>query len=177
MPDIPIHELVARIRAAPGCTVAEPIGRRDLRLPAVHPGHVLPDDLREFYEVCGGLTFFKQSPYTTILVPPMEVVVATPILEPGAYPDQFTSSLDDISWSWYLIARDENLDYLTIDLGEDRVGRCYDSALGCHANPGYCAIVAFSFTELVSRIYEDQGEHWLPRLPALGDAYQGIGSQ
>lgn len=177
MSDIPMHELVACIRATPGCTVAEPIGRRDLRLPAVHPGHILPDDLREFYEVCGGLTLFKQSPYTTILVPPMEVVVATPFLEPGVYPDQFTSSLDDISWSWYLIARDENRDYLTIDLGEDRVGRCYDSSLGCHANPGYCAIVAFSFTELVSRIYEDQGEHWLPRLPALGDAYQGMRSQ
>jgi hypothetical protein len=37
--------------------------------------------------------------------------------------------------------------------------------------------VAFSFAELVKRLYENQGDHWLPRLLALGDAYQGIDFQ
>lgn len=166
--------LVARIQATPGCTVADPIERPDLHLPALHQGHVLPDDLREFYEVCSGLTLFERSPCTMIIVLPMEVILANLVLTPGLRPDQLTSSLDDISWSWYLIAREENREYLTTDPSEERLGRCYDSFLGCHASPGYCAIVAFSFTELLTRLYEDQGERWLPDILSQGDAYDGI---
>jgi len=55
-----IRELVARIRATSGCMVADPIERPDLSLPALHQGHVLPHDVREFYEVCSGLTLFQR---------------------------------------------------------------------------------------------------------------------
>jgi len=49
-----VRELVARIAATPDCTVTAPFQRPDLHLPALNLGHVLPEDLREFYDVCGG---------------------------------------------------------------------------------------------------------------------------
>ncbi len=169
-----IHELVARIGVTPDCTVSAPIKRADLHLPALHEGHVLPDDLREFYEVCGGLSLFERSTSPMIIVPPVEVVLANPILFPGLSPEKLASSLDDISWSWYLIARNHSREYLTIDLSKERVGRCYDSFIGCHANPGSSTIVAFSFTELLIHLYEDKGQNWLSDVISLGDAYDGI---
>jgi hypothetical protein len=54
-----IRNVVARIAAKPDCTVTAPFKRADLYLPALHEGHVLPDDLREFYELCSGLTLFE----------------------------------------------------------------------------------------------------------------------
>ncbi len=169
-----IRELVARIQATPDCTVADPISRADLHLPALHPGHVLPDDLREFCDVCGGLTLFERSPYPMIVVPPPEVMLANAILFSGLMPEEQLASLEDISWTWYLIARDEKRRYLTIDLSPERLGRCYDSSPGNHAHPGSSTIVAFSFTELLTHLYEDQGLHLFPKVVSLGDAYDGI---
>jgi len=169
-----LRELVARIRATPDCTVVDPISRLDLHYPALHQGHILPDDLREFYDLCGGLTLFENSGSPLVIVPPMEVILANPILFPGLPPDQLTSSLEDISWTWYLIARNLNGgEYLTLDLSPERLGRCYDSFLGSHANPGSATIVAFSFTELLTRLYENKGQTWLAHVVSLGDAYDG----
>ncbi len=168
-----VHELVARIAATPDCRVTTPFKRSDLHLPALHEGHVLPDDLLEFYEMCGGLSLFERSPCSMIIVPPTEVVLANIVLFPGLRPEQLTSSFDDISWTWYLIAQNDSGEYLTIDLSKERAGRCYNSFMGYHANPGSSTIVAFSFTELLTRLYEDKGEHWLPNVISLGDAYDG----
>lgn len=61
----------------------------------------------------------------------------------------------DISSNWYIIGRDMNKEYITIDLNPLRLGRCYDSYWENHGVPGNCAIIATTFTELIT----------------LGDAY------
>ena len=149
-----VRELVSRIAATPDCTVTAPLKRSDLHLPALHEGHVLPDDLREFYDICGGLILFERSPYPMMVVPPPEVVLANAVFFSALMPEEQIASLEDISWTWYLIARDEKRHYLTIDLSPAPVGRCYDSSPRHHAPPGSSTIVALSFTELLTRLYD-----------------------
>ena len=168
-----IRELVARIRATPDCTVVDPIKRSDLHYPTLHQGHVFPNDLREFYDICGGVSLFERSPSPMAIVPPMGVLLANAVLFYGMTLEQLVSTLDDISWTWYLIASNDSGEYLTIDLHQQRLGRCYNSFIGYHANPGYSTIVAFSFTELLTRLYENKGQTWLPNVISLGDAYDG----
>src|SRR5258706_12108214 len=127
-----VRELVARIAATPDCRVTTPFKRSDLQLPALHEGHVLPDDLREFYEMCGGLSLYKRSPCSMIIVPPTEVVLANIVLFPGLRPEQLTSSFDDISWAWYLLAQNDIGEYLSVDLIPERLGRFSYSFLRSH---------------------------------------------
>jgi hypothetical protein len=81
---------------------------------------------------------------------------------------------DDISASWHLIVDDTNGEYLTIDLSENRVGRCYDSFFDRHGVRGSCPIIATSFSELLQRLIENRGQHWYwlqEGFESLGDAY------
>src|SRR2546422_2738610 len=142
-----IQQLIAKIRNTPDCTINAPMG-----LPIVNEPHVLPDDLCSFYEACGGLSLFEKSEYPVFIVSPKEVVLANPIIV-GELCE------DDISSSWYIIAKDGNGEYLTIDLSKERLGRCYDSFFDRHGVPGSCPIIALSFTDLLARLYENKGQY------------------
>jgi hypothetical protein len=130
-----LSELIEQIRMTPDCSVSDPAG-----LPLISEGHVLPDDLREFYELCGGLSLFENAEdYRIAIVLPEQVVLANPLIVGDV------SGYDDISLSWYIIAQDDNNEYLTIDLSKERLGRCYDSFYEIHAVRGSCPIIATSF--------------------------------
>ena len=127
----------------------------------------LPNDLKVFYENCGGVCFFTDSAYGFTIVSPEEMVLANPII---------VGELcgEDISSEWYIIGKDTENNYITIDLAKERLGRCYDSFWDRHGVVGECAIVAQTFTELVSQLYSNQGKSlfWLDDdFNYLGDAY------
>jgi hypothetical protein len=167
-----VQELLERIRSTPDCEVYTPTG-----LPVTLDGHVLPEDLREFYQLCGGVSLYRTLPKRIGILPAERVVLANPFLWPSITPEQAATSADDISWSWYVIAHDYGGNYLTIDLSRERLGRCYDSFFDRHAMPGYCPIIARSFTELLTRLLDNQqsSPYWeLPDFVSLGDAYDGI---
>jgi hypothetical protein len=70
-----------------------------------------------------------------------------------------------------------NGDYLTIDLNQERLGRCYDSFYDRHGIVGSYPTIAKSFTELLEQLFNNKGEllYWLNKdFPSLGDAYDAI---
>lgn len=157
-----IDELVERIRTTPSCRLL-----RSSELPRISAPCVLPADLRAFYELAGGADLYKGTDYPAIIVEPGEVVPANPLII-GEQVD------DDISSFWHIIASDGAGEYLTIDLQPDRVGRCYDSFSDRHGVAGSCPIIAQSFTDLLDRLLDNQGQHWYwlrPSFVSLGDAY------
>lgn len=162
--DVPaIDALIDAMAADPGCKVMPPAG-----LPVVEPSHRLPADMARFYERCGGATISRGGGWEWQLLPPSQVVLANPLLvgERCEY---------DRSSEWFVVVGDSNGDYITIDLDPGRLGRCYDSYMGCHANRGGCSIVARSFTDLVGRLLADRDgcqPYWSrPGFESLGDAY------
>lgn len=132
--------------------------------------HELPLDVLQFYSLCGGVDLFSDADYPYTIVSPGELVRANPIIIQNFWQDWE----DDISAGWYIIASDPDSQYLTIDLNPQRLGRCYDSFIGRHAVPGNCPIIAISFTDLLNRLIESEGQYpyWLASaFASLGDAY------
>jgi antitoxin YokJ len=136
-------------------------------LPDVGAGHQLPDDLRAFYGACGGVDLFTGSLYPISLLPPRQLVPANPVIIGEQYED-------DISASWYLVARSDQNEHVTIDLDPNRLGRCYDSFPEVHGIAGSCPVVATSFTDLFARLLAAEGGRWYwveDGFEDLGDAY------
>lgn len=80
----------------------------------------------------------------------------------------------DISHDWYMIDRDPDQQYLTIDLNPQRVGRCYDGFIGRHAVALECQIIATTFADLLTRLVNNKGDYpyWLQdTFEPLGLAY------
>lgn len=82
---------------------------------------------------------------------------------------------DDISDTWYVVARGGSGEALTIDCHSGtRNGRCHDSFWDRHGVAGSCPIIACSFTELVEQLMRAQGRRWFWLEGAAGtyaDAY------
>ena len=163
--EMDILNMLDKIRNTQGCIVYSPCG-----LPSLSEGVDLPNDLKVFYENCGGVSFFTDSAYGFRIVSPEEMVLANPIIV-GELCEE------DISSGWYIIGKDIENNYITIDLAKERLGRCYDSFWDRHGVAGECAIVAQTFTELISQLYSNQGKSlfWLDDdFNSLGDAYDEV---
>jgi hypothetical protein len=158
-----LEELLSMIRNDPNCAVFPPQG-----IPVVSPPHILPEDVREFYEYAGGAYLFDKSDYPIQIVGPDEFTLAAPVIafcEPNP---------NDISANWYIIARGPSAQYLTIDLSAERLGLCYDSYWDSFANPGDTPIIALSFNELLKKLYLNGGRYWYwlkDDFDKYGDAY------
>lgn len=156
-----VVQLVEQIRLD-GCMVYPANGQ-----PSVESDHGVPDDVRVFYELCGGIMLYPQAEYPIEVVPPERCVLANPVIV-GELCDY------DITSTWYIIARDRNNEVLTIDFSFERLGRCYDSFSDRHGVRGSCPIIATSLTDLLRRMLDNRGgyPYWLsPTFSALGDAY------
>ena len=97
-------------------------------------GNRIPER-KVFYELCGGIRFFKGSKFEFIVVPPNEVILANPVII-GELCEE------DISSKWYIICKDLEENYITFDSSVERNGRCYDSFWDRHGVVGECAVVA-----------------------------------
>lgn len=157
-----IVEIIERIRNTKDCIVYEPCG-----LPILNHDIKLPDDLKLFYENCGGVSFFVNHTYNFTIVSPQDLVLANPIIV-GELCE------DDISSKWYIICKDIENNYITIDLAKERIGKCYDSYWDRHGVVGECSIIAKNFTELLMQLLNNQGTslYWLDDdFEYIGDAY------
>lgn len=160
-----ILKLIDKSRNTADCIVYNPCG-----LPVLDKDVELPDDLKIFYENCGGISFFTNREYGFTIVGPEEMVLANPVII-GELCEE------DISSQWYILCKDNNNNYITIDLAKERVGRCYDSFWDRHGVVGECTIVARSFLELLAQLYNNGGKSlfWLDDdFIYIGDAYDGI---
>jgi len=161
-----LHELVAGLREDPTCVFAHPVGETG------STSLTLPDDLRQFYEICGGLVLFVDANFVWRIVGPHELV-PTNLEVIGEQVE------DDITSTWFVIARQPGASsaLISIDLGPKRLGWCYDSDFGVHGLVGDCAILAYSFTELLEQLIDSRGQElfWTgPQFVSKGDAYDAI---
>lgn len=159
-----INKMILELKKSNNFQVKDPCG-----FPTLNNGHILPDDLREFYTICGGLIcYIECGGFPVEILSPINVKQANPLLLGKAYEQ-------DISSSWYLIADAEDGNYISIDCNSTRLGRCYESFEYSHAVAGKCPIVAFSFTELLNNIFSYKGGYFFwkdnPGFTVQGDAY------
>jgi hypothetical protein len=143
-----INELVDDIRRTEGCVVQPPRG-----VPSVRPGEALGRELEEFYRTCGGLSLFAASEYGVEIAGPESFSRANLEIVGREVPDDLTDS-------WYVLARAASGERLTIDCHPARVGRCHDSFWDSHGVRGSCPIIALSLAELLSRLLAARGKHW-----------------
>lgn len=133
-------------------------------------GRRLPDDVVAFYTECGGADLFLGKDFELRICTPGELVPSNPEIMGEQVPDDITSS-------WYIVARGGSGEYISIDLHPDRLGLCYDSFHEVHGVAGSCPVVATSFTDLLRRLLAADGGHWYwlePGWVSLGDAYAGV---
>ncbi|RQW12261.1 SMI1/KNR4 family protein [Paenibacillus rhizophilus] len=111
--------------------------------------------MMEFYRLCGGGTLFFNSTRPIEILKPSEVIPANlVILGEEAYEELLLKEENDISMKWYVVARYDETEYVTIDFDQDRCGRCYDSFHETHAVAGSCEIIALTFSEFLSNLLE-----------------------
>src|SRR5258708_4249625 len=135
-----VNELIERARATLDCVVYPVAGS-----PSLPQGIELPPDLSDFYQACGGIDLFQSSGY------PISVATSG-LLTPSNLAVIGETGLDDRSDQWFTIAVTQDREYLSIDLDPARSGRCYDSFHEIHGLVGESAVIATSFTDLLSRL-------------------------
>jgi antitoxin YokJ len=159
---VTVDELIERAFRSSRCVVHPPAGA-----PSVPAGLRVPDDLGAFYEQCGGAHLFLDGDYGMLLLPPAEVLESNVVIVGQQYPD-------DLSSSWFAVARSVDREYLSIDLSVERNGRIYDSFYEIHAVVGSSTVIANSFTELFTMLMDADGDRWpwlVEGFVSLGDAY------
>ncbi len=137
--------------------------------PKIKEGHILPDDVKEFYGICGGIEcYINDGGFPINILSPNKFTQANKLLLGNEYED-------DISSSWYVIVDAEDGNYISIDCNCRRLGKCYESFEYSHASVGNCPVIALSFTELLSNIFEYKDDYFFwkdnPNFIAHGDAY------
>jgi hypothetical protein len=70
-----VVSLVETVRSATDCDVHEPAGS-----PVLEWGLSLPDDLRRFYKVCGGIELYRSGKHPIEVVSPSRFLRANPII-------------------------------------------------------------------------------------------------
>ncbi|WP_347253135.1 SMI1/KNR4 family protein [Leminorella grimontii] len=158
-----IDLLLDMITSDNSCVAYPPIGR----LPELS-GRMLkiPDDVSYFYSKCNGVELFIHgNRMVSFSILPQDEILQSNMTIVGEPCE------DDISSSWYLIGKTDNNDYLSIDLSLERNGRCYDSNYEIHGVAGSCPIIALSFTELLTELYNSGGNDLYWKNKSYGDAY------
>jgi hypothetical protein len=122
--------------------------------------------MRAFYEACGGLDLYADNAYGIHMVSPAKLVKANPVI-------RGCQGQGDISFDWFIVAQNSE-QHITVDLGKERIGKCYDSFWDRHALRGHTPIIALSFTELLERLVVSRGCYWYwlqDGFRSYGDAY------
>jgi len=162
-----LKEIIHQLKISSNFIVNEPCG-----YPEIKDGYVLPDDIREFYSICGGIMCYTQyGGFPIEILKPSNVKLSNIALLGKHYEE-------DISSSWHLIADALDGNFISVDFEPTRLGRCYESFAYSHAVANNCPMIALSFTELLYSIYKYTGDYffWLdnPRFIGYGDAYATV---
>jgi hypothetical protein len=158
-------EVIAELQSRADCRFRPATG-----LPLIPPDLRLPPDLVAFYERFGEARLFSHDgsdPHCHLLPPDEFVQVGEAIMG--------EATTAGIERSWYALAHVQDGNYLGIDLLPTRLGRCYDCFHETYGDPGYCKVIALSFTEVLNRLVEaGDRAFWLDEdFRGYGDAYEG----
>lgn len=180
-----IKDLIKDISKVRGCEVYQPSGTPNTDLK-------LPNDLAEFYKLCGGLELFSLfkliekgeieeiEHYPSVFIQPEKVLESTKIiLSDEVYEEYIADDIYNNSKfkNWYTIVDLYDGNYIVIDLNIDRLGKCYLAYADNFLVAGEMPIVAESFTELLERFVKNNGEYFFfldDSFESYGDAFDGI---
>lgn len=143
----------------------------------------LPNDLIEFYRLCGGLVYEIDEGLEIEILPLDKVSVAYPLyFDETIIEEEKKKGLFGYHafYQWYVVANCGDGYYLCMDLHPDRKGKCYEGNWQTFAMRDHSPIVANSFTELLSNIlhYTNEDFFWLEdQFKSLGDAYDFINEE
>jgi hypothetical protein len=165
-------------------TVVDLIGRRDDCVvhepqgsPAVEPPLRLPDDVRRFYELCGGMVLFRDSATPWRVLAPGELVLAARRLLAEEEAEQVLADAPDDVASTTVVFADQGGgatdEHVVVDLHPTRLGRYYATFWDSFGLVGELPIIATSVADALRWLF-DTGEGTdaaLMRRPPLGDAY------
>lgn len=161
-----LDELIAELQSRADCHFRPATG-----LPLIPPDLRLPPDLVAFYEWFSEARLFSDDGHD----PPCH------LLPPGEFAQVGEAILGEattasVERSWYAVAHVRDGNFLGIDLAPARLGRCYDCFHETYGEPGYCNVIALSFTELLHRLAEAGDKaFWLDeQFHGYGDAYESI---
>lgn len=165
-----IEQLIERIKKLENCYVLPPSG-----LPSIENGVMLPQDVIRFYELCGGVELYKSKDYCVEFVRPTDFVPTSPLV----WDEEIINASRDvfevkIATTWYRVVDLGDSNFVAIDLNLNKSGRCYKAFWDSYAVKDETPIIANSFTELLSRFIDNNGEHWYfmqDDFVSYGDAY------
>ncbi|OKI49333.1 SMI1/KNR4 family protein [Micromonospora sp. CB01531] len=164
-----LRDLLDRIARTHGCSVLPPTGGA-----VAGRGHRVPDNLREFYQLCGGAWLFRDAPYQWRVCGPDDLVPASPRLLTEAIAREIETEVPaDLTNGCYVIADGGGAatdPHIVIDLHPTRAGRCYLVGWDTYGLVGEMPVVATSVLELLRWLLSTDGAN--PTLaPTQGDAY------
>ncbi len=178
-----IKDILHKVDKLKGCQVYPKNGQPKAELK-------LPDDVIEFYNLCGGVELFSYykliekgkmkdtEHYPCIFVKPEEVVGATKALVGDSAYEEYKEDYDkQVYKDWVTIVDLYDGNYIVMDLNEKRLGRCYRAYWDTYALEGDMPVIAESFTELLEFLVNNKGGYF-PFLEddfsPYGDAFDGI---
>ena len=169
--DAVMGRLLGEIATRSGCRVLPSTG-----LPLLPVNLTLPDDVRRFYERCGGLMLFAQATFPWRVSGPHELVAASPrLLTPTLAAELAATDPTELTNSCYIIGTGGDgratEPHIVIDLHPDRAGRCYEVFWDTYGLVGDMPIVALDVVELLARLLATDGERATLPGPHHGDAY------
>ena len=164
-----LEKIIELISKDKNCQIFEPT-------PELIIDRKIPDDLNLFFKLTNGVSLFENESFGIKIIRKEEFISTNEYLYPED--DAIWEELDgDITNDWFLIGKSQELSqYISIDLTDDKNGKCYDSCLETHGEEGMSEIVAQNFTELLWKLYNSKGKgeswYWLDdKFEKLGDAF------
>lgn len=127
----------------------------------------IPHDVASFYNLCGGAVLHKGTDREIEILDPKSVNSSNQVML------DLTEG-DDISFGWYVIAKDNTGEYISIDFNTQRLGYCYDSFSETHGLVGDTPVIAMDFTQFLwGCLYVDGAlPYWqMPEFEPIADAY------
>ena len=165
--------VLTEVAQRPGCQLLPPTG--SVSLP---DRFTLPDDLRRFYELCGGAVLFEGATFEWTVSGPRQLVPASPrLLGPKPAQDIAAQYPDDLTNSCFVFAESGpggTASLVVVDLHPARAGRYYDAFWDSYGLVGDMPILALTAAEALHRLLDTQGARATHLEPFHGDAYDDV---
>lgn len=147
-----VTELIEKIKSDSECEVYD---RTDNTI-KIASHLILPDDLKEFYKTCRGMSLFTNNDYSWEILAP-DQLKSTCIEVLGEEVDE------DIVSGFLTLVSDSNGNYLSINCNANDNGIVVDSFRETFGLADETPVIALSYTELLEKLYLNKGEYpyWL----------------
>jgi hypothetical protein len=146
-----IREVLTTLRESNRVRIHPPAGQ-----PKWPTGVVPPQEVAEFYALCGGIEFLddedqKYARYRILAPSKVTDIGTATCLEAATEPPLS---------EWFAIGEDDNSESAAIDVAPQRSGQCYDVFHETWADPASASIVATSFAEFLERLFRRGKAYW-----------------